>query len=307
MAWTLASACGPNKKDDRTSRTNEQILAEISTIKAIGKVIPASEWAVIASPVASRVQTVHVQEGDRVRKGEPLIVLEPHHVPLEIQEAEFRLQAFQAEERTTEEELGKARLEADQLKNTYRTSRRLMTQGAETREQTDADSSAWQQAEREVRSLEQRFVARHAQTEEQRIQLRKTRDELAQYQINAPQSGVIIDLNVKIGQSISSSDQLGRIVDTVDPAVEAEVDELFANDVRVGQAVFLLAVSRPDTLAQGHITWVSAVLSEKSILYETANEGQDRRVRKIRVQPVNDGTASPLTINSKVECQIKIK
>jgi hypothetical protein len=86
--------------------------------------------------------------------------------------------------------------------------------------------------------------------------------------------------------------------------IEAEVDELFANDVKTGQSVYISTTTHTDTLARGTVSYVSPILSNKSILYETANEGEDRRVRKIKIKLQNSG---PFAINAKVNCQIKIR
>jgi len=113
-----------------------------------------------------------------------------------------------------------------------------------------------------------------------------------------------MDLTAHVGQSISSTTELGKIVNVVEPIVEAEVDELFAQDVKVGQLVTISQVGSKDKAIEGHVIYTSPILSNKSILYETANEGEDRRVRKIKIQL---STNNELAINAKVDCTIKIK
>lgn len=304
LCGIVITACGGQNQSEETSRTNEQILAEISEVQAIGKVAPADDWAIISSPVAARIQHILVAAGDTVAQGQPLLLLEPGNAALDIAEAEARLASVQADNRSTLEELGKAQVQATELKAIYETSQLLLEKGAETREKTASDLSNWKQQERVINSLEQQLHAQRASEKEQTILLQKVQNQLADFSIPSPQSGIVTDLNIRVGQYINGSEELGRIANTSRPIIDAEIDELFADDVRVGQSVHILTVGRGDTLARGHVSYTSPVLSDKSILYETANEGEDRRVRRIKVTP--DGPVS-LIINAKVTCAIKVR
>src|SRR5690554_2122291 len=118
--WALASACGSRRQDDeRESRTNEQILAEVSTVKAIGKVVPASDWAVISSPVNSRIHEILVQEGDTVQSGQILVALESQDAALRVREAQARLAGLEAEHRRIGQDVEKARLVANERQQRY--------------------------------------------------------------------------------------------------------------------------------------------------------------------------------------------
>ncbi len=296
-------ACQSADKED-TPRTNEQILDEVTEVKAIGKVVPADDWSIISSTVAGRIQQIMVQAGDTVVRGQPLLILESGNADLDIAEARTRLISLQAENSTTNQELLKAQILANELKQIYDTSQQLLERGAETREKTETDFSNWQQQEQAVKSLELQINAQRASEREQRIRIEKAENLRTDFYLTALADGIVTDLDVKVGQHVGGTEELGRIADTLHPIVEAEVDELFADDIRVGQPVFIMAAGRSDTLARGQVGYASPVLSDKSILYETANEGEDRRVRRIKIIP--EETTS-LIINAKVACTINIR
>ncbi len=299
----LIFACG-SKKEEESTRTNEQVLEEVSVVKAVGKVVPETNWAIVSSPVAARIIEINVQEGDSVVKGQSLITLDQGTANLDVQEARARLRSLQTEHLSTRDELKKAQIYEDELRSIYETSRRLLAQNAETREKVERDLSSWKQQEQVVFGLRQRLKAHEASETEQRVLIEKSEAELANFRVESPADGILTDLTVKIGQSISISDELARVVDPSRTMIEAEVDELFANDVLVGQHVLLLTTGRTDTLGHGRIVSLNPVLSDKSILYETANEADDRRVRRVRIEA--DSTAR-LTVNAKVDVHIKIK
>lgn len=304
MAIGLLCACQGGDQTDENTKTEAEILQEVTFVHAIGKVSPAADWVVISSPITARVQQLNVAEGDSVVSGQLLMVLENGTAALEVEAAKARWSSLRAEHHATRQDLEKARVAAEELERKYRTSQVLFEQHAETRETRDSDYSAWQQQELTVRSLQDKIKAQEINEKEQHLQIQTAEAALADFRITAPKGGIVVDLTAQLGQSVSSTDELAKIVDVQNPIVEAEVDELFVNDVQVGQEVSLSTVGRADTVARGIVSYCSPILSDKSILYETANEGADRRVRRVKIK-LTSGQIMP--INAKVDCRIKIR
>ena len=302
MLFVALSSCG-NKKEEK-QQSNKEILEEIKEIKAVGKVVSAKDWTIISSNTSARIKELMVKDGDSVSKGQLLMQLEAGNTDLDVQQAQAQLNSLNKENRTILEDIRKAKVYADELKDKYETSKRLYEQDAETKEKMTTDYSNWQQQELTLKGLQQKQQAQQASAYEQQLEIQKAQNTRSDFQIIAASSGVITDLVAKVGQSVQAAMELGKIIDVEHPMVEAEVDELFVNDVKVGQSVLIFPVGRKDQAANGRISYLSPILSEKSILYETANEGQDRRVRKIKIEIEGNNV---LTINSKVDCTIRIR
>ncbi len=302
ILFVALSSCG-NKKEEK-QQSNKEILQEIKEIKAVGKVVSAKDWTIISSNTSARIKQLLVKEGDSVSKGQLLMQLEAGNTDLDVQQAKAQLNSLNKENKTITEDIRKAKVYADELKAKYETSKRLFEQDAETKEKMSTDYSNWQQQELTLRGLQQKQQAQQASAYEQQLEIQKAENTRSDFQITAASSGVITDLVAKVGQSVQVAMELGKIIDVEQPKVEAEVDELFVNDVKIGQSVLIFPVGRKDQAANGRITYLSPILSEKSILYETANEGQDRRVRKIKIEIEGNNV---LTINSKVDCTIRIR
>ncbi|MCT1524544.1 efflux RND transporter periplasmic adaptor subunit [Sphingobacterium hotanense] len=302
MLFVALSSCG-NKKEEK-QQSNKEILEEIKEIKAVGKVVSAKDWTIISSNTSARIKELMIKDGDSVSKGQLLMQLEAGNTDLDVQQAQAQLNSLNKENRTIIEDIRKAKVYADELKDKYETSKRLYEQEAETKEKMTTDYSSWQQQELTLKGLQQKQQAQQASAYEQQLEIQKAQNTRSDFQIIAASSGVITDLVAKVGQSVQVAMELGKIIDVEQPMVEAEVDELFVNDVKVGQSVLIFPVGRKDQAANGRISYLSPILSEKSILYETANEGQDRRVRKIKIEIEGNNV---LTINSKVDCTIRIR
>ncbi|TCR09057.1 CusB/HlyD membrane fusion family barrel-sandwich protein [Sphingobacterium sp. JUb78] len=299
----MTMACTSDKKP-KTSHTNKQILQDITEIKAIGKIIPSEDWAIIASTTAAIIKQVLIKEGDTVQAGELLVLLDKGNITLDIEQEQTKLNAAVTENRTTVEDIEKANLNLKELQAKYETSKRLFAQNAESKEVMETDLTSWRQQELTLKGLQEKRRAQQIKEHEQYLQIQKIQNQENDFNINARKSGIIMDLTAKVGQSVGNANELGKIVNVSNPIIEAEVDELFAQDVKIGQSVTILPVGRKDNPTTGQIFYISPILSNKSILYETANEGEDRRVRKIKIQVNNN---NQLPINAKVDCTIKMK
>lgn len=298
----LLASCGGEKKE--VPRTQEQLLDSVEEVQAVGKVVPADDWTLVTTEVSGKITEILVKEGDTVQQGQTLFVLSSGNADLDVEEARAKLLTLVADRQATLNDLEKAKLVEQELKTIYETTQRLVAKNAETKEREQSDFSKWQQQIQVVAALEAKLKAQEASEREQQLRLNKTQRELGNYLVKAAQRGLLTEIDAKVGQVANSNQVLAKIVQASDILIEAEVDELFANDVHPGMKAAILANGRLDTLATGSVIYTSPILSNKSILYETANEAQDRRVLRIKVQ-VEEGV--PLTINSKVNVQIKIK
>lgn len=305
LAFSILFSCkSSSKKESQDNESAQNILAEVTEIKSIGKVTSATQDALIASPSAGIIKEIFVQEGDSVRAGQTLLMLTVGNLDLDLKQTKIQLQQLQSNEKVALENIKNAEIKVKELENKYQTSKRLFAQNAETRENLESDLTNWQQQLSNLQSLYQQLQQHRAQEKEQQIKIEKADRVLQDLHIRAVASGTIHDFSAHVGQSIGTAENLGSIIQIEKPIIQAEVDELFANDVKMGQHVEIYPVGRLEKISNGEIFYISPILSNKSILYETANESVDRRVRQVKIKIT--GTNN-LVINSKVDCTIKIK
>lgn len=301
----VVCACSPGaKKSEADKKTSMEVLEEVKDIQAVGKIVPSVADVVISSMVAGRINKILVSEGDSVRIGQALLEMERGEADLDVQQAKLQLDRLGADLKVAQEEVRKAELVVDERRQKYETSRRLLERNAETKETVALDYSSLQQQESTLKGLKKKLESQKLAMAEQGIVVQKAAKQQKELLVSALGSGIVSDLNMSVGQQVSSNEELGRIVKVDNPIVEAEVDELFANEVKIGQEVLIYPMPNKQEGNRGVIIYVNPILSNKSIFYETANEAQDRRVRRIKIQ-IKDRT--DLVINTKVDCVIKIR
>lgn len=299
-----SASCGNKKEEKVKALTTEEIIQQVDTVVAIGKVSAEEGTALITSNTAARIKEILIKEGDSVSKGAALIRLANTLGTLDVDLAKNKRRTVQDQNYITQSDLEREKISLAQLEEKYKTSKALYEKQAETKENYLNDQSNFMQQKQRVTALQQQLQVNKTQLQEQQLYINKSEVAVADYTITAPQAGIITNLLAQIGQNVNSSESLGEIIDTQKIVIEAEVDELFADKIAVGQQVTFININTKQNLGNGEIIYASPTLMNKSILYETANEADDRRVLRIKIKP---SSGQHLLINAKVECQIKIK
>ncbi|WP_197091589.1 HlyD family secretion protein [Sphingobacterium endophyticum] len=303
----LASFCFlgcTNKEKQNQDKSTSDTALKVQEVVAIGKVAPAEGWIQISSPSNGLIEEILVKEGDQVEKGQTLLKLKQSIASLDVEQARAELESLKANNQVNRQDLEKEKILLAELKSKYETSKNLYSKNAETRENVESDLSNYKQQQEKINSINKQIQSNRFIEKEQRIQIEKSQQTLNDLKVVAVKNGIISELNAEVGQSVISNDNLGTMVENHHYLIEAEVDELFADSVQVGQIVEMNMVGKTAVISKGKIIYVSPTLVNKSILFETANEAEDRRVRRIKIEPDN---SSNLLINAKVECRIKIK
>lgn len=300
----IFSACD-SKKENKTATSNtNDIIQQVDTVIAIGKVTAANGTVIIAANNAAIVKKIFVTEGDTINEGDLLIKLSDNTGNIDLEIAKAKLQSIHAQNTINLKDLEREQVQLSYLEEKFKTSKALFDKKAETKENYLNDESNFRQQQQKVASIKQLTQVNKSQALEQQLSIDKTNITNNDFEIRAAKQGVISNLNVKIGQNISPNDNLGEIIDTENIIIEAEVDELFADKISVNQEVTFININTKQIIGKGTVVYTSPTLMNKSILFETANEADDRRVLRIKIKPDSN---KPLLINAKLECQIKIK
>ena len=83
-----------------------------------------------------------------------------------------------------------------------------------------------------------------------------------------------------------------------------EIDELYSDQVVVGQNAWIRHVGTTDTISTGKVIFTSSFLKKKSLFTDQTGEKEDRRVRTIKISL---DKSEGLLLNARVECVIDLK
>ena len=185
----------------------------------------------IRSVVAARVTEVRVGEGDAVDVGDELLILDAARQNSLVRQALAALDTAILREQSAQ---------ADR-------DRSASLSGTVT-------AVTLANAERDL-ALAKAEVAR------QKAALEHAQLALPDYRITAPIRGVVLDRSVEAGDLVSPSDILMRLANIDNLYVEVQIDEIYADKIRVGQRAWLQLAGRTETLT-GTVSFVAAEVDE---------------------------------------------
>jgi RND family efflux transporter MFP subunit len=187
----------------------------------------------VASETTGRLIAVRVEEGQRVRRGQVLALIEPTLARAETASARARAAAADAD-------LAEARRQLDRTTS-------LAQQGFASNAALTGAQARYDQA------LAQRNAA-HSDAASASAQL-------ARYEIRAPFDGVVVDKAAQVGEMISPLSAGGgftrtgicTIVDMTSLEIEVDVSESYISRVREGQRVEATLDAYPDATFPAHV------------------------------------------------------
>ncbi len=208
-------------------------------LNATGYVVPQTK-ADVASKATGRLESLQVEEGSRVKKGQIIARLENQDVIAQMNQAQANIGVAQASLRQAQAELKEATLALDRAQNLIK--KRIIPQ-----ESHDAASARYDKAVAAVRSAKAAIKAAHAAHHGTKIAVEYTL-------IRAPFDGVILSKHANIGDVVapfsSTTESKGAVVSMADLdtlEVEADVSESNLLKLRLGQPCEIQLDALPDT------------------------------------------------------------
>lgn len=294
-------ACGGDT-EQKEPIDPQTIIDAATEVIGIGKVLPKEGIIELSGLNSGVVEKIAIKEGDTVLNGTLMVQLNAEEEDLSAAESYAQLATQQAKNETNRFNLKSAKIKLNELNSIYQTSKKLNAAGAETLEKVNADYTALKQQEQEVAKAKQQLLIDNRLEIELNQKIKMAQLSVADRGIRAPGDGVVLSLDLKNGQVIQPNQVFGELATLGEKIIECEVDELYADKIQEGNSVLIYPVGSNKSIASGVVHTIGVALQNKSILYETAGEGADRRVRKLIISISK--ADKEFLLNDKVECKI---
>ena len=291
-----------NKKAEETTSVSDASVG-ITQIVGVGKIEPENEIIQLSAEVSGIVQKVYKNENDSIHAGD--VILELKHTIEDANIAQLkRAVATQAAQKKADEDAIKeshiryanAAAELQRLQN-------LLAKGAETRQVVDDATTEMQSFKATINKLQATVEVTNMKWAETKAQVAVAEAELQQKMIKAPVNGILLELNIQPGNYIDSKQIFAQLKPEGKTIAVSEIDELFADKIKIGQTALIRNFGATDTLTTGKVFFASSFLKKKSLFTDQAGEKEDRRVREIKILPDNPAN---ILLNARIECVIFI-
>ena len=296
----LLFSCG-GKSTEPKKKATDYTLDKIDKLVGVARIEPENKICPIGSEIPGRVVSIEVQEGQFVKKGQLIMLLDESTELAQVQQSTSKLVT-----RTQRVKSLQAKIAAIQIK--------LKAAEVESkRDRTLANAKAGTEkaaidSETNYQNLAADLLIAQADLEEAQAGVKEVGAETNylnqlkdKKRIYAPEDGMMLNWDVKVGQALAAGTKLGDFAPDGNLIAITEVDELYAMKVKVGQKVNVNLQGTTNLLTKGTVTYCAPYLSKKSIFSDRADNLEDRRVREVHVRVDNP---EAVLIGSRVECII---
>jgi HlyD family secretion protein len=219
----------------------------VSLVTATGSV-NARTTVKISADVAAKIMSLPVKEGDAVKKGDLLVMLDQTRYQAAVNQAEAALAAARSAEKRSEASLQEAKQSYERGQKLY--AAQLISEETHTQLQTALDVA------------KANLESSQYYTKQQRGALDEIKDNLDKTIIRSPIDGTVTAVNAEIGEivMVGTMNNAGTVIMTVADLstieVEVNVDETDIARVKVGQDAKIELDALPDTSFKGTVTEV---------------------------------------------------
>jgi HlyD family secretion protein len=242
-----------------------------STISTNGKVEPVQNFEVHAS-FASTVRNVFVREGQKVRKGQPLVQLDDAEARAQLARAQAQLRQaesgsgdIQLQNASSQADLTKVTLERDEAQRALQALQRLKERGAASQAEVDAAQDRLNKANADISVLQHRTgqqavqvrdASAKAAIENAHAAIAAARQLISDSNIIAPFDGTIYLLPTKRGNYVNAGDLILELADLSKMQIRAFIDEPEIGHLKIGEAVKINWDALPGRIWQGQVLTV---------------------------------------------------
>lgn len=277
-------------------------------IGALGVIEPAQPSARLVPGAPGRVAVIHVDEGDRVNAGAPLVELESAAEEAALAAAEAEVAAARAElarvrrgvrredAEARAQELEAARARAELAAGAYERLRRAAPGGAVSEDALERARRRAEAARAEARrAAARRRAARRGRPEDVRLArarlaaARARRDEaaaaLARRRIVAPFAGEVLEVLPRVGEHVAPGGTEPVVVlgDTRSLRARVDVDERDVARVAEGSRALVTVDALPGERFEGRVVSVARRMGRKNVRSDEPTERIDTKILEVVV------------------------
>ncbi|MCZ6478067.1 MAG: efflux RND transporter periplasmic adaptor subunit, partial [Gemmatimonadetes bacterium] len=245
LATRAVTAGGEDAVEVRVKNVEHRDL--VAKVRASGHIEPRRSVD-ISADISGRIVELPIEEGQNVREGDLLLVIEATQYEAAVQRAEAGLAEARAREVQARADYEQARRDADRLSQLKARTEDLITDQEVERAVTLAEvkQALWQASEHGV--------------EMARAAVREAQDRLDKTVIRAPMSGRITRLSVEKGETaiVGTMNNPGSLLLTVSDLSEmeavVEVDETDVPEISIGDSASIEIDAFPNQRFTGRVT-----------------------------------------------------
>jgi len=223
-------------------------LADVTQAVQAAGVLQAKTKVDVGAQVSGQIQTIHIELGQQVRKGDLLVSLDPDLARSDVAQAEAAVAQASAA-------IDSRRIDADAARRELKRQQRLLAGQATSGNEAE-------KAEIELAKIEADLRGQAANLQRLQADLDKRKVNLSYTRITAPMNGTVVNLPVQVGQTLISVQVTPVILTLADLdtiTVRTKVPEADIQAIKVGQVARFSTLSGEGKRYEGKVRVIQPV------------------------------------------------
>lgn len=261
---------GKNKGDNGTKVAVEKAAAHTitETVTASGKIYPETEVK-ISPEVSGEIIELTVEEGDSVHRGELLVKINPAIYNSVVSQAEASVAESRARVNNNREMVAQSKAQYEQALSNYNRNKKLYEDKVISAMEFEQAQATYLGAKASYEAARANVSGGQYSVEGAAANLNQARENLRKTTIIAPTSGIISQLNVKLGERVVGTAQMAgtdilTIADMSRIEVQVSVSETDIAKVKIGDTATIQADAYRNRTFTGVVSKVSVSSSTAS-------------------------------------------
>ena len=304
IASVFLVACDSGKEDKKFSAATAADKLAVDGVVGIAAIEPDERIVQLTTESGGIVKSIHIRVGQQVKKGDLLFSLTDDVEQAQVAQALSKLHTQQSIIEGQRATLASFEVQLENARTNFERNQKLFEGNAATQQQLDDSRFAFQNITQQKAAAASSLQQQFAKKEELRADLKYYESLLGRKHIRSPRNGTILSIDTRVGNFVKSETVLGEFAPEGGLVAITEIDELFADRVKLGQHATLRPQGDSILLGEGKVVILSPYLKKKSLFSDNTSNLEDRRVREVRVR-INPEAS--LLIGSRVECVIEVR
>src|SRR5438105_11379639 len=306
-------AASPDTKSARQVKTAKVIEMPVGETVTVNGTLAAYDHTTISVKVPGRLQTISVDLGSVVHKGQVIAQLEQQDYKLRVEQAEASLAQARArlglspdgaDDRVSSEETGtvrQAKAVLDDAKLKRDRASKLVQQGVTPRAEFESVDSEYKVALSRYQDALEEIRNRQGILAQRRSEVALAKQQLADTIVYAPMEGVVQEKKASVGEYLAAGAPAVDVV-RIDPLrLRVEVPERESRDVRNGQSVRVTVEGDPESYL-GYVKRLSPTISEQNrvlaVEADVRNNGRLRPGAFVKAEVITNQSSTAVTVPS---------
>jgi len=290
-----------SQKEPVSEEKGEEWDFDPERVVGIGRIEPEARILELTSEVPGIVKEIHFKPGDFIQEGSVLLTLSNSVEMARVEQKKAQIQTQKSRILAAEAALSSVQIQAENARANFMRAKTLYERNAGTKKDFDQSQSEYEALLEDTKRLEAEVVAAKDLLYQEKLDLEVARRELSLKSVKILSSGQLLSLDITLGSFLHTGEAFGTFAPDSPLIARCEIDELFADRVKVGQRAYIRKQGETEALAEGRVSFAGPSLRRKSIFSDEVDELVDRRVREVEIK-LDKGAG--LLIGSRVECVI---